>query len=831
MVSNYKAVPKEYTLHLDPDLEQFSCPGWVSIDVEKEKPGDTIVLNAAALEITTISVKQGTQEHKAEFRLNEEKEELTVLLGKDLRGAMTLRIGFRARINDGLEGFYRSSFVREGKTEYVATTQFEESDARRAFPCFDHPSLKAVFNVEMVIDSRYTAISNAMIAETIAQDDGRQLIRFKPTPKMSSYLLFFGVGEFDYIEDSRQGKKIRVAAVPGRAKFGRFAIDCCKKALDYGETYTGIEYPLGKMDLIALTDFAFGAMENFGAITFRENLALLFPGKSSQADIEKIANVTAHEVAHMWFGDLVSPSAWKFIWLNESFATLFTTLIIDSYFPEWKEADKFVAKSMSSTMERDSLPSTIPMELPEDGPVAITTASAPIVYGKGAAVLKMIQTYLGSERFRKGVQAYLAAYAFDCADTSQCWQEFDRVLEDDITGMMNSWIYQPGLPEVECRHEENRLFLTQKKFSYLPIASEQTWKIPVTLEYHLAEGGIDRSTLLLDKKETVVELPGEITCYKVNFHQSGYYRVSYGEDNLQALGSLIKAGDFHPTDRFGVQADLWALVKAGRKKVKDYLAYIGDFYGDETEFLPLAGILPILEFIHRYLPQHRDSAAKLITALSKPVLQRVGWEPDDDEPTTDTSLRRTVFEALRQIDDSETIDFASRLWEEYMAGKDVHPDLLSVALFTATERQPGAVDYLLGVFEGDDTTEPERIVILEALGRVRDTKELKNVLDYTLNNVPPKNRRIPIVAASYNPESIEQLWKWFTANKKEVAKIHPFHYGIILNAVLPAAGVTNTDTIETYARKELTSDVPGVNDSLEMAIENMRIMNRLIQSG
>ena len=825
---DYNGIPKEYTLHLAPNLDDFTCPGWVIIQFSLEEAAAVLTLNSVETDIHAVQLVQDENTEELSFQLQPEAEVLVISLPEPLKGNVQVRIEFTSLINDTLVGFYRSSFVRNGKTEYLAATQFEESEARRAFPCVDHPGYKSIYRIEMKIDKRYSAISKTGILEKRTATEGKELVRFHATPKISSYLLFFGVGEFEYIEEDWKGKKLRVAAVPGRAEFGRFAIESCKKALEYGESYTGIEYPLRKMDLIALTDFAFGAMENFGAITFRENLVLLFPGKSSQGDVEKVARITAHEVSHMWFGDIVSPSSWKYVWLNESYATLFTMLIIDSYFPEWKSADKFVAGTMGGTMERDSLISTMPMELPEEGTVAISPASAPIVYGKGAAVLKMLQSYLGNDRFRTGVQRYLSTYAFQCAGTAECWDVFDQVLREDISGIMNSWIYQPGLPQIAARIEGHTLTLRQSTFSYLPSTEERLWRIPVTLELHLAEGGVERRSLLLDQRELRLDLEGDIDSYKINCRQGGYYRVVYEDNNLTALGALIKKKELHQTDRYGIQADFWAQVKAGRYSIREYIQFIETYYRQEREFLPLTGIIGTLNFIYTHRKDLRGDMQELLSELAHEGLRNIGWEPREGEVSTATSLRESLIEALCRIGDAEALRFCDRFWTQYQGGEAVHPDLLNVILFSAVRENPEAVDTLMEVFLQDETPEPEKIVILQALGEVQDTANLYKVLHFSLESVPPKNRRLAIIAAGSNPDFSEVLWDWFVQHRSELSTLHSFHYGNILNGIIPVAGIGRVQEIEDFCRRELFSGAEGIDETLEMAIERMKILDRLI---
>ena len=345
--------PVNYKIHLEPDLVNFTFAGTAEILFEAQQPTAEIVLDLLEIEIGRCRILQNDDSVDCAFSIDPSKEELRIALPEPLSGAIRLAIDYQGLINDAMAGFYRSKYSYQDQTGYMAVTQFEESDARRALPCMDHPARKATFDIAMDIDSHLVAISNGAVKETRMLDTGKMRVTFEQTPKMSTYLVFFGVGEFEFTPDEKDDR-VRVATLPGMQEFAHFGADLGRKSLEFCESYYGIAYPLPKMDLIAIPDFAFGAMENWGAITFRENLLLHYPDVTSKSGEERIFEVIAHEIAHQWFGNLVTPSDWKYLWLNESFATFFGFGVVDHYYPQWDTWQQFLY-SMTGPADRKSV--------------------------------------------------------------------------------------------------------------------------------------------------------------------------------------------------------------------------------------------------------------------------------------------------------------------------------------------------------------------------------------------------------------------------------------------------------------------------------------------
>jgi len=393
-------VPINYNLTFEPDLKKFIFTGTEIITVSCKKSTNQITMHCAELKIKSCIVKSGNHIVSSTPKTNEKKEELSIKLGEKIKGTVTISLTFQGILNDRLLGFYRSKYEQNGKTKYLATTQFEAADARRAFPCWDEPESKATFEISIIADNQYSAISN-MPVKSKKKIKTKTLYTFQKTPLVSTYLIYLGVGEFEYLTGKAGKIQIRVVTTKGNTSKGKFSLELGKKLLTSYEKYFGIKFPLPKLDLIAVPDFAAGAMENWGAITFRETILLYDPKTSSTRTKQFIAEVISHEIAHMWFGNLVTMKWWNDLWLNESFATFMATKFVDKFYPEWDLWNQFVEDAMNVAMGLDSLKTTHPIDVKVNSPAEIREIFDAISYDKGGCVLRMLENYVESQIFKK----------------------------------------------------------------------------------------------------------------------------------------------------------------------------------------------------------------------------------------------------------------------------------------------------------------------------------------------------------------------------------------------------------------------------------------------
>jgi tricorn protease interacting factor F2/3 len=817
--------PTHYRLRLAPDLARFSFEGQAEIHLHATQAAAEITLNAVELAIWECRWLRGREPLACSFRLDPRSEELKVTLPQAASGEIVLRIDYTGRINDRMAGFYRSRYAHGAETKFIAVTQFEESDARRAFPCVDHPGRKATFDVELEVDRRLTAVANTEIKAQELLENNRKRVIFERTPRMSTYLVFFGVGEFEVLQDHFDAR-VRAITLPGQQKHALYGLEFGRDALHFCEAYYAIPYPLSKMDLIAIPDFAFGAMENWGAITFRENLLLHHPETTSKAGEERICEVIAHEIAHQWFGNLVTPSDWRYLWLNESFATYFGYGVVAHYHPEWEIWPQFMNGTAASAMTRDGLLENYAIEIPGGEHLVINTSTAPIIYSKGASILRQIEGYIGPENFQKGLRRYLKTHAYGCAESRHLWEAFEAVSDRPVNALMQSWIGQPGFPLVRARREAGTLVLTQHRFTYLPNDAAQNWLIPINLSLFDASGAERTQTVLMDRPEVRVGL-GTAVGYKLNARQTGFYRVQYEEaGNLEALGERVRAKSLPPEDRWGLQNDLFALAMSGAASIDDYLQYL-KFYQGEDAYLPLASIAGHLSLIHLVVgPGRRQGIAALAGPWFEAVLDRIGCLPRPDEAQTVTILREQLITDTVQYGCVPIEAFALKQYEALKRGAGVPADIRRSVMQAAAWCGGAEVfDWLDRRFQSA-ASEHERLNVLNAMGGFRTAKEIARALDYVLTTVPPRNKFIPVVALASNPHALDILWEWYTAHVGQLEEFHPMLYERVIAAIVPTAGLGRTAPVreffERYGRR-----TDKARDVIRLSLERLEIHERM----
>ena len=821
-----QATPKNYQIHLIPDLTEFTFSGSVTLLAEAETAIEELRLNMLDLTIISCAIREGDRFIDCAFDANNAKEELQILFPQKVQGVICIRVRYAGQINDKMAGFYRSQYVSHGQTKHIAVTQFEESDARRAFPCMDHPVKKATFDIVMDIDTDLVAISNGVITSESPLANGKKRVIFEQTPKMSTYLVFFGVGEFEFTRDTKD-PRVRVVTLPGMKPYAKFGLEFGRKALAFSEDYYGIPYPLAKMDLIAIPDFAFGAMENWGAITFRENLLLHYSEITSKSGEERIREVIAHEIAHQWFGNLVTPSDWKYLWLNESFATYFGYGVVDHYYPQWETWQQFLYGHTAGALSRDALMENFAIEIPGGEHVVINVSTAPIIYSKGGSILRQVEGYIGSDNFQKGLQSYLKTYAYANTASHHLWDSFEKVSNQPVGEMMKSWIEQAGFPMISVKKKGRRLELTQKRFTYLLNDSDQIWRVPVTIAFFSSKAQTERLTILMDNAKHEIEIPDHTLSYKLNDRQTGFYIVDYRDsENLDALGHLVSDRSLGPEDRWGLQNDLFAQCRSGKLSITDYLKFL-TFYENEDAFLPLISISNNLQHAHLVLS---ESVKEKISAVVQPwfekVLEDIGYQPAADEKNTTANLREQLIWHAALCGSQKTTEFARSQFAAMMQGQAGHPDLMKsvmqVGAFIGNEQ---AFEWLDKQFQSSEI-EHERMNILVALGCFSQKALIQKSLKYILDEVPARNKFVPVVAMASNPYAISLLWGWYVSNLEQIEKFHPMLYERVIAAIVPMAGMERPQEVKAFF-DDYMQKTDKAADVIKLSLERLEINLRM----
>ncbi|HEY2301140.1 MAG TPA: M1 family metallopeptidase, partial [Acidimicrobiales bacterium] len=625
-------IPERYELTLTPDLDDASFAGEARIQVRISDPVTEVVLNAIELEIHEVELNdEAGNRLEGTVALDEAEQRAVITLeGTAEPGIWNLHLTFTGILNDKLHGFYRSTFKDDdGRERTIATTQFEATDARRAFPCWDEPDFKARFAVTLIVDEALTAISNG--APTSDQDlgNGKRQITFAETIPMSTYLVAFVVGPFELTaQHDVAGTPLRIASTPGKQHLTRFATEAGAAALTFLANYFEIPYPSDKLDHVAIPDFAFGAMENLGCVTYRETALLVDEHNASRVELQRVAEVIAHETAHMWFGDLVTMKWWNGIWLNEAFATFMELLAVDAFKPDWDVWVSFGA-GRSAAMLTDGLKNTRPVEYPVGRPEEAEGMFDVLTYQKGGAVLRMLEQYLGAEPFRRGIVRYLNEHRFSNTETTDLWDAIEAESGEPARAVMDSWIDQGGYPLVSVTADGGRLTLSQQRFLYAGGAGEERWQVPVNLRYSV-DGRVEEARVLLADQSVDVELAGPPDWVLVNDGAWGFYRVGYEASLLRRLSAVLTT-ELGPLSRLSLVGDIWAAVLAGSSPLGEFTELVARFE-DETDPDVWAAVLGPLSLLDRIISDaDRPTLQAFVRRVAGPAFARLGWDGGDDE--------------------------------------------------------------------------------------------------------------------------------------------------------------------------------------------------------
>jgi puromycin-sensitive aminopeptidase len=763
------AVPRRYDLRLEPDLASASFTGEVDIHLLLHEELATLVLNAAELDVFDARAQYGPDWFEGHVALEPSTERCRVLFDQLLpAGEVRLHLGFRGTLNDKLRGFYRSKFKGPGGEErWLAATQFEATDARRAFPCWDEPAFKAVFSTTLVIDPALQAISNTAVAVE-RREGGKRLLHFADTIPLSTYLVAFIVGKLEASDAVLVGAApVRVWCVPGKKRLTAFGHDVGVASLRFFEDYFDRKYPGDKLDLVAIPDFAAGAMENFGCITFRETALLVDEATATHQERERVADVVAHENAHMWFGDLVTMEWWNGLWLNEAFATFMEMLAVDHYRPAWQRWTTF-GVSRSAALNIDGLNSSRPIEFAVTAPQDAEAMFDVLTYEKGASVLRMLEQYMGPDVFRAGVRAYLRRHALGNTQTRDLWEALGGASRLPIPEVMDGWVFRPGYPLLSATWEGGSLVLRQQRFRYLPLGAEDLlWQVPVQVRVDTL-AGTEVRRLLLDQREHRLALPADTRLVLVNEGGHGFYRVRYDHDLTRRL--LDQLHVLAAIERFNLVNDAWAAVLAGLTPLADYLDLTARFRGERDRNV-WSVILGSLATLARLIDEEdRPLLQALVRDRLAPALAELGWEAREGEDELTGQLRADLLRAAGTLGDDSAVqataarDFAAN-------GHDAGVQAAVVAILAHTG-DAARYDDFLARFRAAATPQEEQRYLL-ALAAFRPEALVERTLHLALEGVRAQDAPFLLRALLLGTHSRARAWAFFQANWERMSQAFP----------------------------------------------------------
>ena len=859
-------VPRHYEVLMTPDFTSFRFSGRVVVDVEVREPVDRITVHSLGLKITSAQVvdSKGSRLEAATTRARvsffdpvtgEAREEQFASAAALDEKSQTAEFSFRGTLEKGawkltaeyegslvqpsLEGFYRSKWTDDSTTDHwVATTQFEATHARRAFPCWDEPAAKADYTVTFVIDKHLTVLSNMRVAaETV--ENGRKTVAFAPTPRMSTYLLAWCVGEFEGSEPAwANGKELRIWSVPGKNALKSYALRCAAYGVEWYERTLGVPYFGGdKIDMIAIPEFRSGAMENTGLITYRATALLVDEPRATVAELQRVAEVVFHELAHMWFGNLVTMAWWDGLPLNESNATIFAYLVMADFQPEWRIFNSF-GLHRAAAFALDSLNSTHPCWAPVGHPDEVEQRFDKITYEKGGSLEFQIHQYVGDTPFYGGAHLYLRRYSHGNAEVTDLWDALEEGarkagLDVPVRRIMDAWFLTDGHPVVTVFPSDKPGFikLSQERFAFLGRESHATqlWPIPLQLRYATEDGAVRLEKLIFAEREREVPLQKGFQFVAVNAGGSGFYRVRYAHELLSGL--LAEPFQrLEVIERFNLVNDSWAFVRAQKLGADAYLDLVQRLSRerDPSVWSIIGGSLQTLHGITS--GEDRAAFKKLIRNLVRPVFRDLGWASKADESTAARELRGSLAALLGTV------------------GEDAEVQSAAVGLFASWKKDRGSVDpnvvpalVLTLAYTGDKTrfdeflalsraarTDQEKLRFLRSLGEFRERELFSAAIDMMVSEVKPDDAPYILGAYLVTEHAGRATWDAIRENWGKILKRFPTSATVRM-----IEGCSALDTPELAAEVEqffARTPVPQGDMAVAQMLERLSVNVRLRQA-
>ena len=819
-------VPEHYRIHLDPNLVDGTFSGSVTIDAVASESVSEVMLNSDELEIISAMVNGEVVASSTDT-----ENERLILDVAVAAGPLEITIEFRGAFNDQLVGFYLSRFDVDGEDRVLATTQFEATHARKCFPCWDEPAFKATFAIDIVAPEGMNAVANSQETARQPHEGGGELISFAPTMKMSTYLVAFVVGPLEITEPiDVDGTPLRIVHPPGAGgvdgALTKFGLECGEFGLRYFTEYFGIPYPGDKVDLVAIPDFAFGAMENLGCITFRETLLLIDPSSATQVELQRAADVIFHELAHMWFGDLVTMSWWNGLWLNEAFATFMEMRCTDAFRPHWQRWTDF-GVSRTAAFDTDALASTRPIEFEVTSPEDAEGMFDILTYEKGAAVVRMLEQHLGEDPFRSGIRRYMTENAYGNAETTDLWDAIEAETGEPVRRIMDSWIFQGGYPLVSATLSEDRssVTLSQERMAFEggDEAPDQLWAVPIRYRWQPVGGDPMTGSLLLDGHTQVVELGGEADWFVANADGASFIRVAYDDETMDQL-SFIAHERLSAIERYALVDDSWAAVTAGRTSSLTFLSLIESLtaehdrsvwarmiagLGSLRRLLGGEALLPFEEIAH-------DAIAPALAGLTLAPLD------DDDDRTR--QLRGDLIRAMGLIaNDAEIQEEAKRT----VAVARREPESLDASIIAAAVEVTAAIgddadaDDFLELSESASTPQ-EQLRYLHALADFPDDHNLAKVRARILSgDVRSQNAPFWLRRALTNRENGRATWNFIQEHWDQLSELFPS--SSIVRMVEGITTLTEPGDAEQAASFFADHPVPQGEKTLSQILERQRV--------
>jgi len=816
-------IPEHYDIHLTPDFVTDTFAGRVGVNVRLSEQSRAITLHAAEIDFHEVTIAAGGTTQVASVTLDPVSETATLTVPQPIpAGAAAIAMRYTGRLNDQLRGFYLS---RANNRDY-AITQLEATDARRAFPSFDEPAMKATFAVTATIDTKDTAISNGrLISDTPGPGADKHTLTFATTKRMSPYLVALAVGDWTCVTGGADGIPIRVCGTPNHKDEFGFALESTEFALRYFNRYFSIAYPFEKLDIVAVPDFSAGAMENTGAIFVREQVLALPKDGGTLARRKQTAQYIAHEVAHQWFGDLVTMAWWDDIWLNEGFATWMEYRPMQESHPEWHGALDEV-RDTQRAMALDALRTTRPVRTAVETPDQINQVFDAIAYQKTAAIIRMVEGYAGAAGYRDGINAYLKKFAFANATGEGFWTTLAAATRKPVDRVLASFITQRSMPivmaEMRCVGGNTELVLSQRPIADAVPAST-LWDIPICYKRERNGKVQPAACALLSARTQTAKLDGCSAWVFANVDSRGYYRTSYEGRNLRALGEAARTGQLTPLEQTTLLEDLWALVPLGEQSLAEYLALSSQLV--KSRLSPaIATALSRINHISEWVVEEpqRPAFQRWVRETVRPLMARLGWTPEPREPEDIQTLRSAVIFTMGNAGrDLDVLREARRLARLHVTGAArLHPSIVDTTLrLGAIEGDVELYEQYLARIAGARSS--EEMQYLGALAFFADPNLVKRTLAHaTSPDIRAQDAPTLIRQLMQRPSASAATWEHLKTNWDTVVRSFGIFQGIpaVVGSVQHLCDMRSRDDI---ARFFGTHPVAGTDRTLQQSLENI----------
>jgi aminopeptidase N len=821
-------VPRHYAIRIEPDLEAGTLRGEETIEIDVRKPVRQLILNSLGLEISDASLL-GAAETALTPRLDEARQTVTLALPHQLiPGKYEIRLRFRGKLSERPQGLYITRYQAGGEQKRALATQMEATDARRMFPCWDEPVYRATFQLTAVVPQKHVAVSNMPIEREGAVGDERKEVVFAKTPSMVTYLVAFAAGDFEELRDEIDGVQLRIFTTEGKREQARYAMESTKKILPFYNEYFGTKYPLPKLDQLAFPSTGASGMENWGAIVYND-LALLYdPATSSNDTKQRVFKVVAHEIAHQWFGDLVTMAWWDNLWLNEGFASWMGTKATDHFNPEWKSWLR-AAGDKEFAMRLDARATTHPIQQPVTNEAEANDAFDEITYSKGQSFLRMLESWLGEAKFRDGIRAYMKRHAYSSTTTADLWTALEKASGQPVRGMAKGWTEQPGFPVVMVKRAsgDGALALTQQRFTiHQNRPKPLQWKIPVVLGGAL-EPDKARVVLLEGKTRTTRTESGSPA--KINIGDVGYYRAEYADDAGLRMPLERIVAKLTEADRLNLLNDAWALVQANRAPIERYLNLVATLANDDSPVIVGQFVETIAFIDHLRRPGKTDDLfTRWAIALLRAHLDRLGWEPRAGESPLDAQLRGALINILGKLDDERVRTVAFERFGTFVKEPSSLPGDLRDAVLSIVGRFGDASQHaqLHEVARKVDSFELKR-ALYAAMASAQDATLVQDTLKLALTDelIPTEAARLVqrVAGADEHPDL---AW---TFAKNNLEALHAKVSSLTQNEYVPDLfrvfhETQRADELESFARAKLP---PATAPNVAKAADEIRFKAEL----